>query len=320
MDTKADGLGALGARDPLTATLLALREAVPPGFRFVFHVGTPKTGTTALQHVLYASTAELAEHGISYARSFAGTRIPRHRFLVKLLLDADRAGLARALEEIVRELPGGTRTVLLSAEGVYNHWWDFPPDSKAMIADVASVFELEFWACFREPEAFALAFYAQAIVNPPNRPPYGTDMGLDEMLESAWFARRLDYAGFIDDAERLIGAGKLRTFRYGADVVERILHALGVAIPADVPRANASLRAPGLDVVRVANRYDTSLAERAAIIDLARRLDAVLGERAAPLRPSDAARDRIRELSAAGWAAVADRIAADEQRFARPHA
>ena len=302
--------------EAFAASVRALRAAVPPGVRFIVHAGTPKTGTTALQQVLFRSAEALAERGIWYPPSFVSTANPRHRFLDRVLEAADGAQLVRSFGEIVHELPAHTRIVFLSAEGVYHLWSDFPERSKAMIAQLAAALDLEFWVCFREPEAFAVALYAQAVVNPAVRAPYGLDIGLEEMLDSPWFALRLDYLGFVTDVERLIGGDKIRLFRYGADIVERVLYALGVAeLTREVARANASLRRPGVDLVRLANRLGLSSEKRAAAIALARRVDALFGDRAERLEASPAAKRRIEELSARDWAVVDARIAAGERAF-----
>ncbi len=302
-----------GAREAKRVGMATNQSLRRPAFKLVLHAGTPKTGTTAFQGALYRSARVLAEHGVWYAPPLLASGVPGHQFLVRLLLAGDCAGIAQAFERIVRELPERTRLVLLSAEGIYNHWWDFPPRSKRMLRRLAGAFDLELWVCFREPEAFALALYAQDLVNPPLRAHYGTDAGFEEVLESDAFARRLNYCGFLREAEQLVGVGNVRAFRYGPDIVQRFARALGVPRLADgVERANASLRNPGVDIVRIVNRYGLAGEEKRAAVDLVRRIDALLRDRAEPLSASPAARRRIAELSAAGWAATQDFIAACE--------
>lgn len=161
---------------------------------------------------------------------------------------------------------------------------------------------------FREPEAFALALYAQHLVNP-----FSGSAGLEEMLASEHFACHLDYLGFVREAELLVGARNVRLFRYGDDIVTRLVAALGVRLLPQAPtRANRTLRQPGIDALRVVNRYALSKREKRAAVALIRDLDALLGDRAEPLRASAAAQRRIAELSATGWAEILRIIALGE--------
>jgi hypothetical protein len=281
-------------------------RAFPQRLKLVLHAGTPKTGTTALQQTLFRERDTLAEQGIWYPPEDVDPVKKKHQYLVDILRAADGRELARRVEQIVRSAPSHTRTVVLSTEGLFNHWWDYPPPSKAMLRQLTSTFAVEIWTCFREPLDFAVSQHAQLLRNPKlHSPAYGLDAGLDEMLEIDWFVKRLDYLGFVSEAEELIGVGNVRVFRYGPNIVRRIFRALGASPPeASEELAHPSLRAPGADLMRIVNRYDLPAEEQSRAAALVLELDALIGERAEPLRASPEAARRVRELSARGWAVI----------------
>jgi len=291
--------------------------------RLVLHAGTPKTGTTALQQALFRHGDALIEHGIWYPPMRVDPVKKKHHYLVQFLGSADAGALAQAFDEIVASAPPETRTIVLSAEGLFNGWWDYPPEGKALLRHLGTIFELEMWTCFREPLDFALSQYAQLLRNPRlYSPAYGLDIGLEQILDIEWFVQRLDYLGFVFEVEAVIGAGSVRLFRYGPDIVERIFRALGAEAPSDnPPDVHPSLRRPGVEVMRIVNRYDLPHEPKAAAAALVLELDRLIGERAEPLRATPACAERIRRLTQRGWCEIEERLdrfpASSPQRMAR---
>jgi hypothetical protein len=278
-------------------------RAFPQRLKLVLHAGTPKTGTKALQQTLYENIDALSQLGVWYPPARLDPEMKKHQFLIGLLLYGDGAGLAQAFDEIVHSAPPQTRTVVLSTEGLFNHWWDFAPESKAMLRHLASLVDLELWACFREPVAFAITQHAQLLQNPRQfAPAYGLDIGLEEILENGWFAQRLDYLGFVFEAEELLGAGNVRAFKYGPDIVDRIFRAIGASASGSSKKlVNPSMRQPGVDLMRIVNRYDLPPAEKYDAAALVLALDTLIGERAEPLRASPQATRRIHQLAGREW-------------------
>ena len=294
---------ALPEDHPFVAASAQWAQLFPHRLKFVLHAGTQKTGTTALQETLAEQVDALARQGVWYPPARLDPKLKKHQFLIALLMAGDGAGLARAFDEFVRSAPPYTRTILLSTEGLFTHWWDFAPDSKAMLRHLASLVDLELWTCFREPLSFAITQYAQFVRNPRQfDAAYGLDIGFDEILEHTVFTRRLDYLGFVFEAQELIGAANVRLFRYGPDIVERVFRALGATAPANAEKlVYRSLRRPGVEVMRIVNRYDMSVDETYAAADLVLQLDTLIGERAEPLRASPEAALRVRVLTGRGW-------------------
>lgn len=276
-------------------------EAPLRRLRLVLHAGTPKTGTSALQRALYRHADDLERIGIWYPPADVDPVKKKHQYLVGLLLDGDEAALRGRFDDIARAAPPQTHTIVLSTEGLFNHWWDYSATSKALLRDVTARFDVRIWTCFRPPVEFAVSQYAQLLRNPKqDAPAYGLDADLETMLENAWFAKRLDYAGYIREAEAAIGAGNVRAFRYGPDIVQRIFHALGAPEP-EAEQVHPSLRAAGVALMRTVNRYDLPADEQHRAARLVLELDTLIGERAEAVRASPAAQRRIRELSAGSW-------------------
>jgi hypothetical protein len=278
--------------------------------RLVLHAGTPKTGTTAIQRAFFSNAEALIKHGIWYAPMLVEPVQKKHQFLVHCFTSGDASALAEAFDRIAACAPAETETIVLSAEGLFNGWWDYPPEGKALLRHLSTVFRLEMWTCFREPVDFAVSQYAQLLRNPRlHSPAYGLDIGLDEILDIDWFVQRLDYLGFVYEVEAIIGAGSIRLFRYGPDIVERIFRALGVEPPpGNVADVHASLRTPGVDILRIVNRYNLPTKPKAAAAALALELDRLVGEQAEPLQATPAAAERIRRMTQRGWREIAARL------------
>lgn len=300
---RAQAVPDLPAGHPLMAATEAWTRAFPERIKLVLHAGTPKTGTKALQHALYRDATANAERGVWYPPALVDPVHKKHQLLVGPLIAGDGAALVAALDEAVRSAPPRTRTIVLSTEGLFQHWWDFAAESKAMLRQLAAAFDLEVWVCFREPIEFALTQYAQLVRNPRVfAPAYGLDADLETMLDNEWFARRLDYLGFIYDLEELIGASGVRRFRYEPDVVARIISALALPVPpAAAELVNPSLRKPGVDLMRIVNRYELPPERQDSAAALVLRLDQLLGDAAAPLRAGPEATRRIRQLTDRAW-------------------
>ncbi|MDB5092034.1 MAG: hypothetical protein JWO85_135 [Candidatus Eremiobacteraeota bacterium] len=311
---------ALPEDHPFAAASARWAQLLPHRLKFVLHAGTQKTGTTALQETLAEQVDALAQQGVWYPPARLDPKLKKHQFLIALLMAGDAAGLARAFDEFVRSAPPHTRTILVSTEGLFTHWWDFPPASKAMLRHLASLVDLELWTCFREPMSFAITQYAQFVRNPRQfDAAYGLDIGFDEILEHTVFTSRLDYLGFVFEAQELIGAANVRLFRYGPDIVERVFRALGATAPANAEKlVYRSLRRPGVELMRMVNRYDMSVDETYAAAELVLQLDTLIGERAEPLRASPEAALRVRALTGRGWRVMEELLDRAERAPANP--
>ena len=315
-----DGLPEL--TQPLFPASLAERAA-PRGNRrrLVLHAGTPKTGTSSLQRCLDEHRAALAAQGVWYPPA-TDPREPKHQDLVWALQKADTGAFVDCVGAALKDMPDDSHTVVLSTEGVFNHWWDYTPRAKAMLRCLASAFEFELCICFRTPESFAVALYAQYLRNPARDDAaanvYGQDIDFSDAMRDAWFRQHLDYLGFCYEAEALFGHDRVRALFVDDDTVGAFLECYGITgIPQLASRQNPSMRATGIEIMRVANRFGLSESEHGRVEKLAREIDEVIGPRSEELRIAREDMDRVRRYSARGWTSLlASRSGQDSRREA----
>jgi hypothetical protein len=249
--------------------------------RIILHFGTPKTGTTALQRWLFRRRGRLARQGLHYPRPLgyapggrwhratgAADARAKHQWMIGALMDAD-GRFVRRLDEMARKGPADARLTVLSTEGLYNRWWDFPASGAEALREASARFDLEAWVWLREPVAFFRSVYVQKLRNPPSRDiaSNGRDWSCEQMLDDDWFRRRLDYAGFLDDLARVVGAGRIRVFGYRGQTVADFLAAAGVAAErAPEPRENRTLGDDAVTQLRRLNARDPPPSERPRLI------------------------------------------------------
>jgi hypothetical protein len=266
--------------------------------RLILHAGTPKTGTTSLQLTLEQRRAWLAERGIAYPVTGGGPS-PRHQWMIASLMNGDRMAFARQLEEALRPISGRIHTIVLSSEGLFNHWWDFSAAGRDALRALRTNFDVSLWVWLREPVAYTRSLYVQMLRNPrvQNVPCYGTSLSIDEMLEDRWFAKHLDYIAFIRDAESVLGSNTVVPYVYRGDTVQAFFDELQLEYTALSSRSdNASLGAVAADLLRALNRHDLPADARAQAIEHIAKIEALTGTR--PMKLSPQTKEKIRSISA----------------------
>lgn len=294
------------------------RTAFPPQFiartriggarrRLILHAGTPKTGTTSLQRHLAAHRQTLADAGWWYPPT-ADADDPRHLELAALLRRGAAERFADYAQDVLRDMPEHIHTVILSTEGIYNHWRDFGPEAKGMLRHWAALFDFELCVWLRPPEAFAAALHVQYLANPPTpgapEALYGRDISFADALANPWFRSHLDYLGFLHEARLLFGERRVRAFAFAADTVAAFCARYGLP---DLPRGarrNASLGATAAAMLRLVNRHPLEARARAQAVAKVREIDALLGAAGAHGRrfaPTAAERRLVRRYAQRGW-------------------
>jgi hypothetical protein len=267
--------------------------------KLVFHAGTTNTGTTALQFCLEENKTRLAQRGIYYPHTRdPPPHAPKHQFLVRHMMAGDVQGLGTSVLSALRAMPGNTKLILFSTEGLFNQWWDFAAESRSMLRFLASTFRLEVLICFRDVVEFAVSCYQQYIRNPPVRSCYGRDLSLGEMLEDEWFRQHLDFVGFLMQVRHALGDVTIRTFSYSDTVISEILQYLGAGdLECGVERHNESLHRQGLEMMRIVNRYHLEPGIRDEILSRIREIEVMFGEQLESYRPSAELAGSIRRLT-----------------------
>ncbi len=270
--------------------------------RLIVHAGTSKTGTSTLQFYLNRNRAALLQAGILYP--LEGTqelRAPKHQWMVSPLMSARLPELRQRIARVVAEITPDTHTIILSTEGLFNHWWDFPDTSKDFLREVSQDFDTSVWIWFREPVAFWASYYMQAMRNPRIAaiPAYGHDHSAGGLLDIPWAARHLEYPSYLSEFERVFGEGSVYAFAHARDIVDEVCNLLGIARQdADAPRENATaLTAAGLDMLRIVNRYRLNVREKEQAYDLVGQINGLIGKRDFPFAIPDDVVARIRQIS-----------------------
>jgi hypothetical protein len=231
--------------------------------KLIIHAGTPKTGTSSLQTYLDKKQRKLRGKGILYPHNLdqiQNPNAPKHQWFEKNLVTTNLQSLLANFKNIITQVKDDTHTIILSSEGIYNYWWDFPDASKVVLSELCQLFDIEVWVWFREPLAFVESYYQQCIRNPQvkSNPCYGKDLSFADMLDITWFAQHLDYQGFVNECQTAFGKHSVLTFEYQGDVVQQVIQTLGLATAHDnpTPRQNKSLNSVVTKLLRTINQYD----------------------------------------------------------------
>ena len=257
----------------LAGLLEPLKQVQGRKLKLIIHAGTPKTGTTSLQTYLDKRQRKLRGKGILYPHNLEKLQhptAPKHQWFEKNLVTTHLAYFLENFKNIIAQVKEDTHTIILSSEGIYNCWWDFPEASKAILGELRALFETEIWVWFREPIAFIESYYKQCIRNPriESNPCYGKDLSFAEMLDVPWFAQHLNYQGFVTDCQDLFGEDKVLVFKYDGDVVQELIQKLGLATPSDnpTPRQNNSLNNASIALLKTINQYDLKAKDKELLI------------------------------------------------------
>jgi len=240
----------------LSTALKQVTENLPQR-RLIIHAGTPKTGTTSLQNFLNTNRESLVLHGIWYPHSDGKTKAPKHQWLMQSILEGDENKLSEHVIATCNHPDPNIHTIILSTEGIYNHWWDFNSKGKSMLATFLEFFNVEIWIWFRNPEDFVSSFYRQNLSNPRCMPSYGMDLSVTAAMAIPWFAKHLDYLGFIYEIQALLGRNAIRAFPYIGDTISTCKAALKIEnLPDYSTLENPGFDQVGVDMLRIVNRYN----------------------------------------------------------------
>jgi hypothetical protein len=271
--------------------------------KLIIHAGTPKTGTTSLQTYLDKKQRKLRGKGILYPHNLddiQNPNAPKHQWFEKNLVTTNLLSFLANFKNIISQVKADTHTIILSSEGVYNYWWDFPEESKDVLATLSQLFDIQVWVWFREPLEFIESYYKQCIRNPQvaSNPCYGKDLCFAEMLNIPWFAQHLNYQGFVTDCQTLFGENSVSAFKYQGDVVQEVMQKLGLATAHDnpTPRQNQSLNSASIKLLRTINHYDIKAKDKALLIPHLKEINGLLANYATHTLIDEESKKRVLQL------------------------
>ena len=251
--------------------------------KLIIHVGTPKTGTTSLQTYLNKKQRKLRGKGVLYPHNLEKSQnptAPKHQWFEKNLVTVHLQNFLENFKNIISQVNKDTHSIILSSEGIYNYWWDFPKESKDILCELSKLFDIEIWVWFREPLEFIESYYKQCIRNPQieNNPCYGKDLSFAEMLGIEWFSQHLNYQGFVTECQTLFGKNNVSVFKYEGDVVQEVIQKLGLKTPHDnpTPRQNKSLNSASIALLRTINDYDVKAKDKERLMPHLKEINGIL--------------------------------------------
>lgn len=271
------------------------------GRQLILHAGTPKTGSTALQCWLDGHRQQLLNQGILYPSSVADPDKPKHQWLLDGLRPGQEALLGRQAQRLAEELnsPAGSRvhTVLLSTEGLYNHFHDVVAPQQQAWAHLVDHCPTQLVVVFRNPLGFALSRYRQNLINPPSSHPYhGTTRSLDELCSDPQWLKGLDYCSFLDFWEDLIGKCSIHCLPYSQADATRFCRLLQIEPPQgspQLPRRNSSVERIGVELIRAINHLHLQPEDRQQLMEHIRSAEAALPRDAYRFQHSDGSRQAV---------------------------
>ena len=284
--------------------LAELLKPFKQSLKLVIHAGTPKTGTTSVQTYLNKKQLKLRKKGILYPHnieSLQKSTAPKHQWFEKNLVTTHVENFLENFKNIISQVNKDTHTIILSSEGIYNYWWDFPDESKELLRELRKLFDVEVWVWFREPVAFIESYYKQCIRNPQieNNPCYGKDLSFAEMLDIEWFSQHLDYQGFVTECQTLFGESAVSVFKYEGDVVQEVIQKLGLETPHDnpTPRKNKGLNSASVALLRTINNYDLKVKDKDLLIPHLKAINGILDSYADDNLIDEESKKRVLKIS-----------------------
>jgi len=236
--------------------------------RVIVHVGTEKTGTSALQQYMFDQRDEHAACGVYYPPTH--NIYPLHKWLTKPLKRGNAEAFVKAIDAGVAAAPAGTHTVFFSQEGIHGAWNSFPDEGKDGLRKAAARYPLEIWVYFRDPLAYMVSLYIEMVRRPPHINDSARERSLDEMLLEPTFIENFDYTEFVENVGDLVGSDKVIVRPYTGSTIGDVCRNLGLPQRPVEERHHISIGAPTVERLRQLNALslqpDEHLAARNAII------------------------------------------------------
>jgi len=249
--------------------------------KLILHAGTPKTATTSLQFFFDENRELLLKKGILYPNLYLNTPAPKHQWIVGLLHEGNLDKLYDYIEKIYKEATKlKVDAILLSTEGIYNHWWDYSDEMKQALYILASFFNIQIWTVFREPLSFLDSIYKQYLKNPQMRsiPCYGQDWSFEEMYEDQWFLGHLNYLGFLLECENIFDESNVKALPYSREIIPLFQKQLGLEIQTKKYNKNPAQSQAVVSLLRKLNQYELSIEDKQKSVQILYELDTILAK------------------------------------------
>jgi hypothetical protein len=190
----------------------------------ILHVGMPKTGSSALQSVLYSNRDFLTQQGFEYAEIDGNTAMPKHQYLVTELL---QNRFVRTPDILGRASKHG---LILSSEGLTNHLYDFPREALSEFRHLIRDFDSKIFVVLRSPQEWARSYYKQAVINPRIKLVgyYACALTFSEFVQLPRVRQLMAHQTLLNDLRCGFGVDNLITADFHADWLQVFSNLIGV--------------------------------------------------------------------------------------------
>ncbi|WP_417257606.1 hypothetical protein [Celeribacter sp.] len=218
--------------------------------KLILHIGTPKTGSTSLQHTLFAHRDQLSARGIHWADSTRPPRAeaPRHSSLSYAVRRSPRKWAAER-EVILADFDAsGLDTLLLSDEVLS----ECGAKAIARLAEFAAPFETTVICYLRRQDYFVESLWNQYCGEGRRE-----TRSIRKFATAREIRNQLDYVAMLDPWSKV---GTVRALSYDAEkfaLVQNFLDTLGIEIAVEnEARANVSPSMNCAALLALLNRQD----------------------------------------------------------------
>jgi len=235
--------------------------------KLYLHIGTSKTGTSALQFFLYENREQLRASGFLYpANQVLSLKDPKHQSFFNSIRSGRKDRFDALLQALGSELNHHLHTVILSSEGFYNHMHELTDQSWSLIRELAAAYSMQIIVYLRPQYEFIESQYRQYMQNPRGiNAEYGSGITIQELMERPRIMQNLDYYGSLMKWASVVGEDRIIVRRYTKNVVDDFLSVLNLKIKQHEPRQrrNVSLSREMAELLRCINTsFDDQTRER----------------------------------------------------------
>lgn len=256
----------------------------------MLYAGTPKTGTTSLQHWLMLNRQLLCNQGALYPRNIFKPDKPKHQWLLESLRPG-QPDLIRTNSDLIKsELQENSNidihSVILSTEGIYNHFHDLVLPCKNSWKELAKECHIRIVVTLRNPFDFTLSRYRQNLINPHSENPFhATTETLESLCHNPQWMLALDYAAFVSFWEDILGAESVTCLPYSCLSPERLCQACNILSTGSQAlniRKNVSFGALSASLIRAINSAELTSSQRDIAVQKVIEIEHEVGQHALP--------------------------------------
>jgi hypothetical protein len=260
------------------------------GRTLVLYAGTPKTGTTSLQHWLMLNRQLLCNQGALYPRNIFKPDKPKHQWLLESLRPGRSRLISLNSELISSELKENSsvniHSVILSTEGLYNHFHDIVSSHRDNWKELVEDCKLCIVITFRNPFDFSLSRYRQNLINPHSANPFhATTETLESLCQNPKWMLSLDYASYVSFWEDIVGPESVTCLPYSNLSLASFCRACNIFLPEDEAltiHRNVSFGTLAASLIRAVNAIELTPEQRSYAVYKAIEIESAIGQHALP--------------------------------------